>query len=49
MIWGALIGVGVGLAIGVILGGKEKIVLLGSIGFLAGSGIGYGGKKFIMS
>lgn len=31
------------------IGGKEKIITLGVIGLIAGGGIGYGGKKFVMS
>ena len=46
---GASIGVTAGLIIGALLGGKEKIIILGSIGLLAGGGIGYSGKKGLMN
>jgi large-conductance mechanosensitive channel len=49
MLKGALIGVAIGVALGAIVGGKEKIIMLGAIGLIAGGGIGYGGKKFVMS
>lgn len=49
MLYGALIGIAAGIAIGAMIGGKEKIITLGVIGLIAGGGIGYGGKKFVMS
>lgn len=49
MITGALIGITAGLVIGSLAGGKEKVILLSTIGLFAGAGIGYGGKKFIKS
>ena len=55
MIWGGLIGITAGLGIALVWGGKNKqektgkLVVLASIGLISGLGMGYGGKKLMMS
>ncbi len=55
MVWGGIIGVSAGITIALLWNSKDKkektgkLIVMASIGLLAGSGIGYGGKKFIMS